>query len=657
MYPEISTLSAAEVASDLEFLNSQRRGAPHDTQPAPPPLWGRTMSFTPQNGSGLGPGPGPNGMPGMNRTTTNGNSNVPPPSSQSQPMVGPPQSGSIMHPHPNQHPMGFDQYGDGYGPGGPPPGRIRDQPPPGPYPHSQSGPPTLGPGGPRENVNAYPNFSGPGGRQSAPHGVMPGPGGQGYPLEHDMNGSGGPGSGTGHQLMPHHPYFSQGSIGPGSSGNPYPPLSSHHHGSGMKVATINGRRSPSPHVLPNGSSSASGKANGNWMGIGMGMGTFHLGNGKGGDRDVRMTHEDEEKERMMVERERESRKRAERDSKMDRREQERDLERRHKEHQEMERERREQQHLQQHQQHRQGSSSGLPHVHSGGVGGLAPTQGSGVESHHHHHRTHHHHHVLHRHGPQHASSSLPPPGPSGPGGVPPIVHSPRSARDYEPSRPPPPLHTGPGQPHPTEVILLKSSQARDRDSGGHWPAKNEDPHHNSSSIADYRDNRERDMRKPYSQRPPSRPPMIPLDAGDDRADRPMATPFVMASSHTMQQVTASTPSGPYVNGSGAGSAATSPRDQRGAPSWNTPGGEEPPYRMSSTAPPGYHGSSHDPHVRSPVQAHRYGPGGPPSSRMSTGGSSSSIHRISSPPPPSGRARPPQSPSYPHSNSHRSPATR
>ena len=136
--------------------------------------------------------------------------------------------------------------------------------------------------------------------------------------------------------------------------------------------------------------------------------------------------------------------------------------------------------------------------------------------------------------------------------------------------------------------------------------------------------------------------MPPLD---DRGDRPMAMPFVMASSHTMQQ-TAAGMSPAHLNGSGLSSSTSSPR---GAPSWNGAGAlEDPSYRTSSSVPPpsGYLGSPHDAHVRSPVQGHRYAASSsshaaPPLGRMGGNTSSSGIHlQMTSPPPLSGRARPP-----------------
>ncbi|KAF9563837.1 hypothetical protein CPC08DRAFT_306116 [Agrocybe pediades] len=670
-YPEIPTLSSNDIAQDLEFLFQNRRlpttfdiqqGSVHAQHLQQQQNY--SSQYAPQrNGTNMGPGmQGPGVMP-MNRPSSLGLGNG---SMQ-------PQPSSMGHPammHQGQHGMGYDQYGDvppQYGPGGPVPssGRMREHagnyPPGGPQPGSS-----------RDPMGSYSNFPGRQQQPSQVHGPpMPGnSGGQGqhmhgYPGDHEMSTIGpavGPVSsnGAGQQHLPHHPYFGPGNMGSNNAQNGHShPASSHMqggHGKGM-----NGRRSISPvHVASNGTSNMgpASKANGHWMGPGMGMGNYVGNGGKGGDWDTRAMHEEEERERMLRERER--------DRKRDEREREKELNERerlrHRELQDMERERqREHQHAQ--QQYRQGpppaGSSNLPPLHVNGVSGPA-TQGSNAVPHHHvphhHHRTHHHHVVHHHHtqGPQHASSSLPP---SGTGGAP-IVHSPRSTREYD-SRP------GSGHPLPTEVITLSSGKTsqiplgiRERDVPSHWSTKPSDelPH---SSHLDYRDrerdnrDRERDSRKAYNPRQSSGPPMIPLD---DRGDRPMAMPFVMASSQTMQQV--NNASGPHLNGSAVGSSTSSPR----GPSWNTPAADDPAYRMSNPSGPtsGY-SSAHD--SRSPVQAHRYpaGAASHPLGRMSSSNSSSAHHHRmgTPPPPPSNRARPPPSPSYSMSvsASQRSPVTR
>ncbi|KDR77151.1 hypothetical protein GALMADRAFT_225287 [Galerina marginata CBS 339.88] len=703
VYPEISTLSAMDINADLEFLFQNRKiSTTYDMQQPPHPQHPHHYSQYPpshqqRNGSGLGMS-GPAGMGSINMSksssigmgTTNGVLGPQPPSQMSSSsMMGPPPGS--MHQHAPQHGMGYDQYTDmppSYGPGGPPPpsGRMRDQ-----YQ-------TQGPGGPlslgppaaqRESMNPYPSFSGSGGRvQQSHHGPLGHGHGGGYPGErdHEMGtvGPGGNTTGVGHQILPHHPYFGQGSIGPGGGPPPQQSSSASHVPGSHPAKGMNGRRSMSPVRLLNGAGPGSGsKANGSWIGTSSGMG-YHLGGGgKGGEWDARMMYEEEERERVMRERERD-RKRDDREREREKelrereRDRDRDMERdrRQREHHQeaLERERqRDLQHLQQ-QHHRQSSTlpgsshASLSHLHAGGAVGPS-AQGSGVAPHHHgshhHHRAHHHHVVHHHHpqgqGSQHASSSLPPSG-SG-GGVPPIIHSPR---DYD--RPPLSLlpGSGPGHGHPTEVITLSSGKnpqpptgPRDRESG-HWPTKSSEEHHHPSHL-DYRerdrDIRDRDVRKilSHSQRQSSGPPMVPFD---DRGDRPMATPFVMASSQTMQQTVAGM-SGPHLNGSGLASSTSSPR----GPSWNTPAAsEDPSYRMpsSSSGPPpqGHIGPSHDVHSRSPVQGHRY-PGPPHSSmgRMPSGSSSAHHHRPSSPPIPTpNRSRAPRSPSYSTSipNAHRSP---
>ena len=684
VYPEISTLSSAEISSDLEYLCQYQKRPPsaYEMQHQPPShSQSQPYSQTGRNGPSLS---------GMGRTLSMGINGNLGPSQTPLSSMGPPS----LHGH-QQHGMGYDQYGDlspsSYGPGGPPHptnvGRMRD---------SSSSYAAQGPGGGalplgpppprpssatlRENI-PYSSFSGHGGRSqvSSQHGP--------YPGDHEMSGvgPGGPSGGGGHQLMPHHPFFSsQASASAGGIVHGPLPSSSaaHHHGSNVKGGLMNGRRSISPvPVLSNGAAGGGGaKPNGSWMGTGMGMSGFHLdrapsASGKG-EWDARVMHEDDERA-MMREREQRKRDDREREKEKDReRDREFERERTRRERDDLERERQREHHhiLQMAQQHRQpppGSSgasshSGLSHLHS--------SQGSsGMVSHHHgqhhHHRAPHHHHVVHHHHGQHSSSSVPPPA-----GANSIMHSPRSTREYEPSRPPPgSFHSGPGQSH-TEVITLSSgskpppSSLPPREREAHWPTKGSEEGHHHPSMIDYRDrdrerdamNRdrnEREARKLHSHRHSSGPPMMPLE---DRGDRPMATPFTMASSqHTASGISSST----HINGS---SSTSSPR---GPPSWNTPGNpmDDPPYRMSSSGapppPPGYMGSSDD---RSPVQAHRYPasssshPSHPMGRIPNSNNSSSAYHRMSSPPlPPPSRARPPQSPSYPTSmsNSHRSPVTR
>ena len=260
--------------------------------------------------------------------------------------------------------------------------------------------------------------------------------------------------------------------------------------------------------------------------------------------------------------------------------------------------------------------------------GHPPLHNSGqIELPHHHHRPHHHR-ILHCHAPPHAPVPIPSPGPSGTGGAQPIVHSPRSARDYEVSRPPSAAH--PSQSHPTtEVTMLSSNKPQQqvpRDRNGHWSSRNMESSSQHSPAHDYRD-RDKDLRKPHSHRPPSRPHIEPID---DRGDRPMSTPFIASSYPMPPSAFSSVPPPSHSNSGGVGM-------------WNAP--PEDSYRL----PGGYLGgsSTHDVH-RSPIQAHRYTSGRAPS--IGCGGmpaNSSSLHSMASPPTPSNHTRPPQSPSYPH----------
>lgn len=274
--------------------------------------------------------------------------------------------------------------------------------------------------------------------------------------------------------------------------------------------------------------------------------------------------------------------------------------------------------------------------------------------------------MVHHH---HSSTSLPPGGV----GSAPIVHSPRSSRDYDSSRPPP-LHPGhgPGQPHSSEVILLPSGNKSSSQPQLHprererepWSGKGPDEqHHNPPSSAhEYRERerererdhliREMDNRKMHSRRPSSGPPMLPLE----ERDRPIPMPFAMPPSHNMQP--GSAPNS-HLGSSSVPGSGSSPRGA--PPSWPAPSSyDDTTHRIpSSSSAPGYLNSphSHDA-VRSPIQGHRYAP--PTSRHITTGSSSSSsgLHHVISTPPPS-RARPPPSPSYsnPLSKSHLSPVAR
>jgi hypothetical protein len=400
--------------------------------------------------------------------------------------------------------------------------------------------------------------------------------------------------------MPNHSHFGQGGAGPPTS---FPSTS---HGGSLK-GVGNGRRSPSPPHLANGS-----KSNGNWM---TGMGSFQVGSSNG--KEARTVHDDDERDRM---RDRDNRKRAEREKELERRDY---WEKEYPEPADRDRGR-DLPYI-----HSSSSSSSLQYGHPSGG---APPPGPGVDNHHHssHHHRPHHHHVLHRHGPPHPPSSLPSPGHPGAGVALPIVHSPRSTRDYD--------IPGPSSaPHPSEGVMSSSGnkpqpppRERERERDVLWPQRNMDaPIHHSPPMHEYRD-RDKDIRKPYLHRPPSRP--VPVD---DRGDRPMSGPFVMAPG--------AAPPSSHMNGSGVGNSTASPKGQA---IW----AEDPSYRMP---PAGYMGalSAHEAH-RSPVQAQRYTPGAPPGRTLPP---ASSIHRMVSPPPPINRARPPPSPYS--SSLHRSPPPR
>ncbi|KAF9463230.1 Sds3-like-domain-containing protein [Collybia nuda] len=243
------------------------------------------------------------------------------------------------------------------------------------------------------------------------------------------------------------------------------------------------RRTPSPiNGLPNGVGS---KPNGSWMGTGMGMGGIYPGPAKTGSEWHRDGHRNEQED--------EDRERALRDKRE--RERERDRDREHREG--LERERRDVQHMQQiSQQHRHPP----PHSHS-----VPPGQShQHITGPHHHHRPHHHHVVHHHHSPPqpgsssgHAPSPLPP---SNSG------RSPHSSREYESGRSH--THINHNQ-HPTEIINLSSTKSSHR--------KDE-----LTSSAEYRDARNKHGGRPASG------PII-----DDR-DRPLAMPFVMPSTHSIQ---------------------------------------------------------------------------------------------------------------------------
>jgi len=583
VYPEIPTLSVMDINHDLEFLYQNRRIPSSYDVPfgGPPPLWGQVPPFSSRSGLST-----PGGLPGLGRPVGLGlgPSNGPLPSANlNQGVVSLPQPSMLQH-----HPSAYDQYPEASPYGGT---RLRDV-----YTHGPAPPPLANSRDPYLGYSGHPTRNHPSpSHPSTPN--MAGTSGLGYPTEHEMGMPPG-----GHQLVQNPPYFGHANVGPPPTFRP-----SSSHGGNLKGVS-NGRRSPpSPSHLANGMPPS--KSNGGWINPGMGMGSFQISssNGKGGDRDVRTVHDDDEWERLAA-RDRD-RKRAEREN-MERRDY------REKEYPDPDRDRRDPPYIQ-----------SLQYGHGSG----APTPVPGVDGHLHssHHRNHHHH-VLHRHGPQHPPSSLPSPVHPGSGGAPPIVHSPRSTRDYD-------IPVSSSSIHPTtDSMIIPSSgnkpQPPPRERDYQWSQRNMDtPIHHSPSVHEYRD-RDKDLRKTYTHRPSSRPGLI-----DDRNDRPTSSPFAMAP----VSISSVPPPSSHMNGG-------SDSSHKGQTMWN----EDPSYRMP---PSGYLGglSSHEAH-RSPIQAHRYTPGGPSGRGLPP---ASSIHRMVSPPPSINRTRPPPSPYSHSSNLHRSPPTR
>lgn len=260
VYPEINTLSTPDVQGDLEYLFHQRQQVEQQQRAhiqqshysQHPPL--------PRNGSGIGRTAGM-GLP---------NGNTPSAMSTSQSSMGPPPPGPRMQTNQGQPAaqhnlgMGYEPYLDAP-PSWPGANRMRD-------PYQSQGPSMAAPPM-RDNASAFSNYAamneravqGAHGPQTPMNAMQ---NGHGYP-DHEMStmGPSAPNTtGVGHQILPHHPYFGQGSVGPASNGAPPPPAShmpNHHERSGHK-GNMNGRRSISPvHVLPNGGS----KQPGNWMGF------------------------------------------------------------------------------------------------------------------------------------------------------------------------------------------------------------------------------------------------------------------------------------------------------------------------------------------------------------------------------------------------------
>jgi hypothetical protein len=263
-------------------------------------------------------------------------------------------------------------------------------------------------------------------------------------------------------MMPNHSHFGQGGTGSSAS------FPSSAHGGSLK-GVGNGRQSPSPPPhLVNGMTGS--KSNGNWISSSMGMGSFQVGSSNG--KEAQTTHEDDERDRM---RDRDNRKRVERE----------ELERRdywEKEYPDpVDRDR----------------TRDLPYIHPssslslqyGHASSSAPTPGPGVDNHHphlsHHHRPHHHR-VLHRHGLPHPPPSLPSPVHPSSGAALPIVHSPRSTRNYDI---PGPLSA----PYPSEGVMSSSSnksqlppRERERERDVLWSQRNMDaPIHHSPPMHEY----------------------------------------------------------------------------------------------------------------------------------------------------------------------------
>lgn len=429
-------------------------------------------------------------------------------------------------PAPIAPPLGFPGY-DGYPDhmGNPmvPPSRIHPQhvppfthqmqPQPG-YAYSSPNngrmPPSLGHGHPLQPPPPPPLHAGPSGSSM-------------YPMD-DMMGP------IPHSVPPHHYYGSQVNGGPYTEGAPPlpPPMAGPpgHHGrrsASPMNAVVNGKQPHSVWVgpgIPPGTGAVP-VGPGGYPGPGQGRSNREWVPGDDRRRDYPIGSEEEERERMMREREQREERREffdrERDKQREQREKERDRESMMMD---MDRER----HMQMMAQHRQGppasgpplSTSMHPHAH-GMPGQHHPMVG-------HHHSRPHHHHVVHHHHHHGA------PGPGGP--LPPasVMHSPRAPREYG--------EMGPGSGHgqyPTEVINLSSKL------GPPPPYRDDFP---SNRELDFREKETREKERarisrrsspvpgPSSQSQSQIPgPLQPLLM---ESDRPISTPFAMASTQTMQ---------------------------------------------------------------------------------------------------------------------------
>ena len=427
VYPELSTLSSADISTDLEYLYLNRR-APFDPHSH---RMGMSMSVS---GPQLGP---PN------------------------PAMTPMQQGGydsyVMNVESNVNPQSTSG--------------TRMPPPPPPYQHHTVIQPFQSNSGRSQHHPSHP-------QASSLHNHASGQ----FPVESEMTlVTVGSGHGHGHQ------YFG-GPAAPGAPLGITRPISPVHVGGGpggKQGAWVGDGRMPAGHH----SGGKQGPEYG-WLGI-------HEASDDGRDRD-RENKRDRERERER-ERERDKRERSDRD---------RDRE------QQYERDRESYLIQQASQPHRHG-----PHSHPLNAPALSPHHHQGP---HLHHRPHHHHHVLHHHHPQQPGNgggpSVPPlavpTGPSGTGSAP----SPRIAasRDFESGRP----HTG--TVHATEILSLSASKP-----GGtpaHWKR-------DELSSSEYREYRSRHGSRPSSTHPA--PGMY-----EDR-ERPLATPFAMASSQAMSSASAS----------------------------------------------------------------------------------------------------------------------
>ncbi|TFK71117.1 hypothetical protein BDN72DRAFT_479039 [Pluteus cervinus] len=581
-YPDLSTLSSMDVLQDLEFFNMHRRDSHlrHALGSLPPPL-----SLQPSHSQGLHipfghhpqqPQPGydqymdvPGGYAtiGGNRMPTAG------PSSSAQ-VIGQPPAPFSHHgtPVPQPNPSGFAHFAPTQGPNSgrlnpPPPGPPLPQPLPSGISHSNS---STGPG----PLHGH-----------EPRNQLPGP-----PPTDVQHPSLGRNEIQEMSIMTGPPHTRDG----GREGSYYPSHS----------------QPPPPKGGPGGYliSSGSHPTRRSISPVGLGPGKQGLErswNGPGGfpvdgrGRDIIMM---DDEERYLRER--------------DRRERDRERDREQREMQDLDllrmRERESYQHRPAgslppfpHHQHPQNGASGssTPHLH-----------------HHHRPTPHHHHHVVHHHPQQ-----------SPPGGT--HNHPMPLPRELDGPRPHSgPSHSLPPPPHPTEVINLSSSKPPSGPPGpsslpgpGSAPSHWKDDNY-ATGPQEYREGRNK--HRSSTGRPSSASSLLGHPPHDDR-DRPMAMPFVMGPSHTMQSAQPSRQE----------SSNSSPR----AGNWN----EDGPYRSMPPGPP----LSHHPSLPPPGPSGYLGPHDGPH-----GHTLSPTLRYANPPSGSsgpGRSLPPLSssqPPTPHQNS-------